>query len=236
MCSSKTFLGRSVRSSTWRKPGVPSPALPLQEKPRVGGLWSHSSLLPVWLFGEQFLGNGWLSRWPGRKWEKFHVLHLPVCIMPTIFHPQPAQGLHILQTDTSEQQPPSLSCQPCFPSWPAVKPMSCWFCIITCSRPDGTCQHQLPCCYDGQQPHTCPCASEVPPDPASLPICPGLHPAPMPTTALPTCVLSMPPQGYAPCSSGRGEGPRNILRTWQAVGALIKVNHEHSLEPFLSYL
>lgn len=49
--------------------------------------------------------NGWLSRWPERKSEKFQALHLPVCIMPTILSPQPAQGLQFSQTDASEQHP-----------------------------------------------------------------------------------------------------------------------------------
>lgn len=83
-----------------------SGALTLREKPWVGGPWSHSSLLPVWLFGEQFLENGWLSRWSERKSEKFHVLHLPVCTMPTILSPQPAQSLQFPQTDAFQQHPP----------------------------------------------------------------------------------------------------------------------------------
>lgn len=105
--------------------------------------------------------------------------------------------------------------------------MSCWFCAITCSRPDGTCQHQLPCCCDGQQPHTCPCASEVWPDPASLPLCPTLHPHPNAVTALPTCVLNVPPQGDALYSNFRAGRPTEYSQHLASRGSLIKVNHVH---------
>lgn len=133
MCSSKTFLGRSVWSSAWRKPELLR-ALTLQEKPWVGGPWSHASLLPVWLFGEQFLGNGWLSRWSERKSEKFHVLHLPVCIMPTSLIPQPAQSLQFPQTDALEQHPLHSPGSPVFPAGQLLSP---WAAGSVLSRAPG---------------------------------------------------------------------------------------------------
>lgn len=89
---------------------------PLKRNPEWVAPGSNSSLLPVWLFGEQFLGNGWLSRWSERKSEKFHVLHLPVCVMPAILSPQPAQSLQFPQTDAIEQHPPHSPGSPVFPA------------------------------------------------------------------------------------------------------------------------
>lgn len=227
VCSSNSFLGRSVWSSTWRKPEVLRGPDPSRETPSGRPL----VLIPPFCLCDCLGNNSWgMGGSPdgqgGNRRSFMYSICLYVSSLPSSA-PNPPRASSSHRQMPLNNTPPPLSWEPCFPSWPAVKPVSCWFCVITCSRPDGTCQHQLPCCCDGQQPHTCPCASEVWPDPASLPLCPTPHPHPNAVTTLPTCVLNVPPQGDALCSSFRAGRPTEYSQHLASRGSLIKVNHEY---------